>query len=180
MAKLYLVNDKNKTRKWSFQLANGNVVTLHANRWIESDEDLSEYVRSGFVSFRDTGSAPAPAEPPVAPVVAPVAVSVPSDSVSAFAVALGNAFAKPAPAPAPEPVPVPVPVPVVEDVEPAAEDAQSVAYDYAADDTKEAYASMTRNALWVLASERGLVSGLDYRSTTKTQLVNLLAANLEG
>lgn len=186
MAKLYLVNDRNKARTWSFQLPNGKVVTLYANRWSESAEDLSEYVRSGFVVCRDTAAVVAapPAAVP-APVVSPVAAPVPRDPMSAFANALNSAFAKPAPkAVVAEDAPVvaPVPTPVVEVAAPAEEPVitQPIALDDVADDSDVAYASMTRNALWVLATERGLVGTLDYRSTTKTQLVNLLVANLEG
>jgi hypothetical protein len=190
MAKLYTVNDRNKARKWPIQLANGRVVILHANRWTESDEDLSDYVRSGFVKFRDTDlDVAVVAAPPVAvvaPVVAPVAAVVPRDPMSAFAAALNSAFAKPAPAaPVEAPATAEESLTVEADVkqgfttalpEPVA---QPIALDVAVDDTQEVYASMTRNALWVLATERDLVGSLDYRSTTKTQLVNLLVAHLE-
>ena len=186
MAKLYLVNDRNKARKWPFQLANGAVVILSSSRWTESDEDLSDYVRTGFVLCRDTAAvAAAPPAVVPAPVPAPVAPAVPRDPMSAFANALNSAFAKPAPKVVvveDAPVVAPVPTPVVEVVAPAEEPVitQPIALDDEADDADVAYASMTRNALWVLATERGLVGTLDYRSTTKTQLVNLLVANLEG
>lgn len=180
MAKLYLVNDRNKTRKWPFQLANGAVVILSSSRWTESDEDLSAYVRSGFVLCRDmVAVAAAPPAAVAAPVPAPVASAVPRDPMSAFANALNSAFAKPAPKTVVvEDAPVVAPVVAVVAEEPVV--TQPIALDDEADDADVAYASMTRNALWVLATERDLVGTLDYRSTTKTQLVNLLVANLEG
>lgn len=179
MAKLYIVRDRNRKRNWAFQLPTGEVITLYADRWVECAADLSEYVRAGFIVCRDTEAKPAAIDVVTHAAVEPAKPVAPKDTMSQFAAALSDAFAKPPKqvdgVVVAEPAPI-VPQDAVVAVE-EDEDAQVIAHDEAADDGSDAYAAMTRKALWALANERGLAAGLEYRSATKAQLVRILSGN---
>ena len=180
----YISTDRNPKRVWPITSKSGVVVMVPSSHYIETDHDLSEWVVGGLIKG---GPADAPIVEPVAVVaqsIAPVPVptSQSKNPYESMAKAMESAFNKAvvvAPPAVVEPAPAPAPV-----VEAAVEvlsdedaiDAHIDAVVPVSDDAD--FALLTRKVLWDLASQRGLTANLEYRSSTKAELIRLL--NGEG
>jgi hypothetical protein len=177
----YIAVDRNPKRVWPIQLPTGEVVMVPSSHWIETDHDLSAWV-GGLIQG-------GPVDHGVAPIAQPIAqnevvVAPPKDRMSAFAEAMGKAFAKPAPTVVSEPEPAPAPAPAAPVVEPVSEPLpESVASAAAIEDLVEEaaeiaeadVASMTRKQLWAEVVSRGLNVGLVYNNTTKAEMLRVLS-----
>jgi hypothetical protein len=175
----YIAVDRNPKRVWPIQLGTGEVVLVPASHWIETEHDLSAWV-GGLIQGGPVDHGVAPIVQPIAPVE--VVVVPPKDRMSAFAEAMGNAFAKSTPKPVSEPVPAPAPAPapaapVVEPIpEPvAAAKAIEDLVEEAAEIAEADVGSMTRKQLWAEVVSRGLNVGLVYNNTTKAEMVRVLS-----
>ena len=175
----YISTDRNPKRVWPIQLSTGEVVLVPASHWIETEHDLSAWVASGLIKGGPVEQDAAPVAQPIAPVE--VVVAPPKDRMSAFAEAMGNAFAKSTPKPVSEPVPAPAPAPAAPVVEPIPEPVATAAaiedlVEEAAEIAEADVASMTRKQLWAEVVSRGLNVGLVYNNTTKAEMIRVLSA----
>lgn len=174
----YISNDRNPKRVWPLTSKDGVVVMVPSSHYIETEHDLSEWVISGLIKGL-------PANTPievavVAQLIAPVPVptSQSKNPYESMAKAMESAFNKAvvvAPPAVVEPAPAPAPV-VEEAVEVLSDEAAIEAHIDAVVPVGEDadFALLTRKVLWGLASERGLTADLEYRSSTKAELIRLL------
>lgn len=178
----YISTDRNPKRVWPITSKSGVVVMVPSSHYIETDYDLSEWVVGGLIRG---GPVDAPIVEPVAVVaqlIAPVPVptSQSKNPYESMAKAMESAFNK-AVVVAPPAVVEPALAPVVEaSVEVLSDedaiDAHPDAVVPVGDDAD--FALLTRKVLWGLASQRGLAADLEYRNSTKAELIRLL--NGEG
>lgn len=169
----YIAVDRNPKRSWPITSKSGVVVMVPASHWIETEHDLSEWV-GGLIQG---GPVDAPVEQPAPVIAQPIApVTVPTSQsknpYEGMAKAMEDAFNKSVPAAPPAPVEVAI-EPVVEAVSDE-EVLEAHAEALVPSDEDGDFALLTRKVLWGLALERGLTANLEYRSTTKAELVRLL------
>lgn len=200
------LDQRNKNRVWPCRGASGTTVMVACDKITFTTEDLSEWVRAGLLvdlgPVDEFGRTPdvldkekkaeKAAEKP------PVPAYIKKDSMSQFADALGNAFAKPLPqTPVAEPVVTPpvevAPVASTEDssavgnesfvAEPVVADAPAEVGDVLEDApvgdapaelTEETMADMTRAQLWEIIVSRSLQEGRSYRSVTKSEMIHII------
>jgi len=175
----YISTDRNPKRVWPLQVSTGEVVLVPTSHWIETEHDLSTWVTSGLIKGGPVEQDAAPIAQPIAPVE--VVVAPPKDRMSAFAEAMGNAFAKSTPKPVSEPVPAPASAPAAPVVEPIPEPVATAAaiedlVEEAAEIAEADIGSMTRKHLWAEVVSRGLNVGLVYNNTTKAEMIRVLSA----
>jgi hypothetical protein len=173
----YISTDRNPKRVWPVTSKSGVVVMVPTSHWIETEHDLSDWV-GGLIQGGPVDAfveqPPIVIAQPIAPVTVPTSQS--KNPYEGMAKAMEDAFNKSVPAAPPAPVEVAI-QPVVEATVEAASDEdvlEAHAEALVPSDEDGDFALLTRKVLWGLALERGLTANLEYRSTTKAELVRLL------